>query len=100
MIFAQLFALALLVHEALWLCQDGDTYLSDCFLPAFGLTLSRGWMRAAHLGLIAVAAALLIRPQLWPLYPLLLLLLSLVIASYSLRLSNHLVVAWFMALAL
>jgi hypothetical protein len=100
MLFTRLFALALLVHEALWLCQDGDTYFSECFLPAFGLTLSRWWMRAAHLALIALAAALLIRPHLWPLYPVLLLLLAIVMASYSLRLSNHLVVAWFMALAL
>ena len=36
----------------------------------------------------------------WALYPLLLLALSLLIASYSLRLSNHLVAAWFMGLLL
>ena len=43
---------------------------------------------------------LLIRPSLWVLYPLLLLALSLLLASYSLRLSNHLVAAWFMGLLL
>lgn len=100
MLFVQLFALAILVHEALWLCQDGDTYFSCCFLPAFGLRLSRPQMRAAHLTLIALGGALLARPGLWPLYPALLAVLSLVIASYSLRLSNHLVIAWFMALLL
>ena len=100
MLFVQLFALALLVHEALWLCQDGETYFSGCFLPAFGLSLPRPPMRAAHLTLIALAGAILARPGLWPLYPALLAVLSLVIASYSLRLSNHLVIAWFMALLL
>ena len=100
MLFVQLFALALLVHEALWLCQDGETYFSGCFLPAWGLSLTRPQVRAAHLTLIALAGAILARPGLWPLYPALLAVLSLLIASYSLRLSNHLVIAWFMALAL
>lgn len=100
MLFLRLFALAVLIHEALWLSQDGDTYFSCCFLPALGLWLPRAQVRAAHLALMALAAALLFQPQFWPLYPALLVVLSLVIASYSLRLSNHLVIAWFMALVL
>lgn len=100
LIFARLFALALLFHEGLWVCQDGDTYLSCCFLPALGLRLSPRLLRTTHVTLIALCLAVLARPQLWALYPALLVALSLVIASYSLRLSNHLVIAWFMALLL
>jgi hypothetical protein len=100
MLFPRLLALAILVHEGVWICRGGDTYLSDCFLPAFGLSLSRSQMRAAHAALIGCCLGILLRPQLWLFYPALLIALTVVIASYSLRLSNHLVVAWFMTLLL
>jgi hypothetical protein len=100
MLFAQLFALALLVHEGLWLCQDGNTYFSGCFLPTLGLRLKPWPMRATHLSLMGLCAAVLVAPQVVWLYPALLAALSLVLASFSLRLSNHLVVGWFMGLFL
>jgi hypothetical protein len=100
MIFAQLFAFAVLVHEALWLCQDGDDYFSNCFLPAFGLFLGRRALRTLHCVLIALCLGVIVRPHWWGLYPALLAALSLLAASFSLRLSNHLVLAWFMALVL
>ncbi len=100
MLFVRLFALALLLHENTGLFTRGRGYFTTCFLPTLGLHLPPRGMIALHGGLIALCGALLIRPSLWPLYPLLLLALSLLIASYSLRLSNHLVAAWFMCLLL
>ncbi len=100
MLFVRLFALALLLHENTGLFTRGRSYFTTCFLPTFGLSLPPRAMIALHGSLIALCAALLVRPSLWPLYPLLLLDLSLLIASYSLRLSNHLVAAWFMGLLL
>lgn len=100
MLFVRLFALALLFHENTGLFTRGRSYFTTCFLPTFGLRLSPRGMIALHGSLIVLCAALLVWPSLWPLYPLLLLALSLLIASYSLRLSNHLVAAWFMGLLL
>ena len=100
MLFVRLFALALLLHENTGLFTQGRGYFTTCFLPALGLNLSRRGMIALHGSLIALCAILLVRPSLWALYPLLLLALTLLIASYSLRLSNHLIAAWFMGLLL
>ena len=100
MLFVRLFALALLLHENTGLFTRGRGYFSNCFLPALGLTLPPPALRALHGVLIALCMALIFRPDFWPLYPLLLLALSLLIASYSLRLSNHLIAAWFMGLLL
>ena len=100
MLFVRLFALALLLHENTGLFTQGRGYFTTCFLPALGLNLSRRGMIALHGGLIALCLVLLVRPSLWVLYPPLLLALSVLIASYSLRLSNHLVAAWFMGLLL
>ena len=100
MLFVRLFALALLLHENTGLFTQGRSYFTTCFVPTLGLNLSRRGMTALHGGLVALCVALLIRPSAWALYPLLLLALSLLIASYSLRLSNHLIAAWFMGLLL
>ncbi len=100
MLFVRLFALALLLHENTGLFTQGRAYFTTCFLPTLGLNLSRRGMIALHGGLVSLCLVLLVRPALWELYPLLLLALSLLIASYPLRLSNHLVAAWFMGLLL
>ncbi len=100
MLFVRLFALALLLHENTGLFTQGRRYFTTCFVPTLGLNLSPRGMIALHGSLVALCATLLVRPSLWALYPLLLLALSLLIASYSLRLSNHLVAAWFMGLLL
>ena len=100
MLFVRLFALALLLHENTGLFTRGKGYFTNCFLPAFGLTLPPRALSILHGVLITLCLALVVLPSLWPLYPLLLLALSLLIASYSLRLSNHLIAAWFMGLLL
>lgn len=100
MLFVRLFALALLLHENTGLFTQGRRYFTTCFVPTLGLNLSPRGMIALHGSLIALCVTLLVWPFLWALYPLLLLALSLLIASYSLRLSNHLVAAWFMGLLL
>lgn len=100
MLFVRLFALAPLLHENKGLFTQGRRYFTTCFVPALGLNLSPRGMIALHGGLSGLCTTLLVRPSLWALYPLLLLALSLLIASYSLRLSNHLVAAWFMGLLL
>ena len=100
MLFVRLFALALLLHENTGLFTRGRSYFTTCFLPTLGLYLPPRAMIALHGSLIALCAALLIRPSLWALYLPLLFVLSLLLASYSLRLSNHLVAAWFMGLLL
>jgi len=57
-------------------------------------------MIAVHGSLVALCATFLIRPSLRTLYSLLLLALSLLLTCYALRLSNHLIAAWFMGLLL
>jgi hypothetical protein len=100
MLFARLIAAAIFIHEALYICRDGGEYVRRCFLPTFGLQLSSRAHAAAHAALMGVCVVIAAAPALTWLYPLCLALLMLVIASYSLRLSNHLIVAWFMLLAL
>lgn len=100
MIFVRLFALALLLHENNGFFNQGRGYFLTCFLPTFGLTLPPRGMMALHGSLIACAVVLLAAPSLWLLYPAVLVLLTVLIASYSLRLSNHLVVGWFFCLML
>lgn len=100
MLFVRLFVLAILLHENTGLFTGGRAYFTDCFLPALGLSLSTRGMIVLHGALIALCAVLLVQPSWWALYPLLLLALTLLIASYSLRLSNHLIAAWFMCLLL
>ncbi len=100
MIFVRLFAIALLLHENTGLLTRGRSYFQTCFVPAFGLTLPPAGMVALHGSLVTLCLILVFAPSLWPLYPLLLLALTLLIASYSLRLSNHLLAAWFLCLLL
>lgn len=100
MLFVRMLAYALLMHETLYLCRDGSDYLRRSFLPTLGLRLAPRAHMALHLTFIGVCAWLTFAPQTWWLYPVLLVLISLVIASYSLRVSNHLVLSWFMLLAL
>ena len=100
MIVIRLLALGLLFHEGLNLGIRGQVYLKQCFLPTFGLFLKPRQVCGLHLFLIALCGAMLAEPQWRLLDPCLFLTLSLILACYSLRLSNHLVLAWFMALLL
>lgn len=100
MLFVRLFVLALLLHENTGVFTQGRRYFTTCFVPSLGLYLPPRAMAALHGSLIVLCLILLVRPSLWALYLPLLFTLSLLIASYPLRLSNHLVAAWFMGLLL
>ncbi|HEX8175885.1 MAG TPA: hypothetical protein VF543_12265 [Pyrinomonadaceae bacterium] len=100
MMFLRLLAVGILAHQSFALCYEGKSYLTSNFLPVLGLGLTSRLKCALHLVLIALAVLLLLWPQWWPLYPALFITISLVIASYSFRLSNHLIVLWFMMLTL
>ena len=96
MLLIRLVAGAIFVHEALYLCRDGRGYLTRSFLPILGLRLPGRAQASLHLALMGVCLGLVAAPWVTILLPLGLLVLTLVIASYPLRLSNHLIVAWFM----
>ena len=96
MVVETLLATAVLLHELLYVTRDGRVYLERCFVPTFGLQLGARSHSGVHFGLMAACVWMAIRPTSWPAHVALFVLLSLVIASYSLRLSNHLVLAWFM----
>src|SRR5258708_838501 len=100
MIFTRLIALGILAHQVFAVCTDGKYYLTLCFLPTFGLSLTPVLRRGLHIALVAMCVLLLFWPQLSLLYFAVFLLLFVVIASYYLRLSNHLIVAWTMTLLL
>lgn len=100
MIFTRLIALGILAHQMFAVCTDGKYYLTLCFLPTFGLSLTPVLRCSLHIALVAVCVLLLFWPQLSLLYFAVFLLLFVVIASYYLRLSNHLIVAWTMTLLL
>jgi hypothetical protein len=93
-------ACSILVHDALYVCRDGKTYLVSCILPTFGLRLNAAGKLAVHAGLLLACAGLLWDPMAAILYPVCLLMLSLKIASYSLRLANHMIFSWFLLLLL
>jgi hypothetical protein len=100
MIFTQLIALGILAHQMFALCTDGKYYLTLCFLPTFGIRLTPVLRCSLHIALVIVCVLLLFWPQFTLLYFAVFILLSVVIASYYLRLSNHLIVAWTMLLLL
>jgi hypothetical protein len=100
MLLVRMLSYALLMHETLYLCRDGSNYLMRSFLPTLGLRLTPRAYMMLHTIFIGVCVWLLFIPQAWWLYPVLLVILSLVIASYSLRVSNHLILSWFMVLTL
>lgn len=94
--FVRLLGLALLLHELLYIFRDGRDYLARCFLPVLGLQLGARAHALLHLSLVGASLWLTIGPDQPLAAEACLALLSLVIASYSLRLSNHLVLGWFM----
>jgi hypothetical protein len=96
MVAVRILALALLIHEVLKFCMEGRAYFVGTFCPTFGLRLTPAAAAASHVALAAVCSALLAHPGWYALYPTLLVALTVVVASYPLRLSNHLVVAWFL----
>ncbi|GLQ51890.1 hypothetical protein ACFFJT_18290 [Dyella flava] len=99
-LFVRLIACSILVHDALYVCRDGKAYLVNCILPTFGLRLSAPGKLVVHAGLLLACLGLIWRPMEIYLYPTCLVMLTLKIASYSLRLANHMIFAWFILLLL
>jgi hypothetical protein len=97
MTFVRLLALGLLLHESFAVCKDGAHYLRNNFVPTLGLRLGPRVVQAVHLWLIATCIGLIGVPDFRPLHLSLWIALTTLIASYPLRLSNHLVLAWFFA---
>ena len=95
----RLLAASVLLHELLYICDRGTDYVSRCVAPVFGLKLDRLVHSTIHILLMLVAAWLCLTADA-RLLPPMLLLLSLTIASFSIRLSNHLMVSWFFFLLL
>lgn len=95
----RLLAFAVLLHELLCICDRGTDYVARCVAPVFGLKMNRSVHSVTHILLMLVAAGLCVTADARMLLPMF-LLLSLAIASYSIRLSNHLMVSWFFFLML
>lgn len=90
----RLLAGSVLLHELLYFCNRGPDYISKCVAPVFGLKLRPYLHSLIHILLIVTAASLLLTAETW-LSGIILILLTLIIASYSIRLSNHLLLSWF-----
>lgn len=99
-LFVRMIAISILVHDALYICRDGKSYLTSCILPTFGLRLNGGSKLGVHLGLLISCLGIIWQPTAVFIYPICLIFLSLKIASYSLRLANHMIFAWFLILLL
>lgn len=95
MLAIRLLSLGLLLHEATYISTGGLKYLTRCIAPTFGLHLPPQVHGFLHLSFIVISVILLIEPNAAQLYGVFFLLLSLIILSYSIRLSNHLLLAWF-----
>ncbi|SDD79035.1 hypothetical protein [Actinokineospora iranica] len=96
MIIACLLGAALLAHELLYLARDGGEYLRRCFVPTLGLRLRSRTHAVLHLAFMAACVWMTVQPSSPLAHLAVFSLLLLVIASYSLRVSNHLVLALFM----
>jgi len=99
-LFVRLIACSILVHDLLYICRDGKSYITSCILPTFGLRLNEVGKVTVHLGLLFSCLGMIWQPMTLILYPICLAFLSLKIASYSLRLANHMIFAWFLLLLL
>ncbi len=91
----QLAAGAVIAHELLAFGVEGRNYVRRCFLPVLGLQFPPSALLALHGSLIVVSALVIIAPESIYLSGALWALVTLLIASYSLRLPNHLVILWF-----
>lgn len=93
---ARLLAIALLLHESVYLADWGLKYYRRSFAPAFGLRIS-GRARIVVSVVYLVAITLQVTcATLLPARAFLLVMLVIVIAAFPVRLSNHLVVALFL----
>ena len=61
-IFVRMLSYALLMHETLYWCRDGNDYLVRSFLPTLGLHLSPRAYMTLHLSFMAVCLGLLLSP--------------------------------------
>ncbi|MDX6377270.1 MAG: hypothetical protein QOE98_1573, partial [Gaiellaceae bacterium] len=67
--------------------RDGSEYLRRCFVPTLGLQLSARAHYGLHVAFMAACAWMTVWPSSQPAHLAVFVLLSAVIASYSLRLS-------------
>jgi hypothetical protein len=89
-----LLAISLLIHEGWWYAMKGSVYFTESLAPVFNLRLQGNSLRLLHGCFIATNLALVVIQSRF-LVSLDLFLLVLIVASYSVRLSNHLLVAVF-----
>jgi hypothetical protein len=99
-LFTRALGLAIAVHQILYVSRDGTEYLFKCFVPTLGVQLGPRSHCTAHILLTILSLAIVIAPGSRLLCCLCLTALTLVIASYSLRVSNHLILCWFLLLIL
>jgi hypothetical protein len=93
----RLFALGLLLHESVYASDLGSDYFRRSFAPALGLYLAPSWKAGLHVLFSLLATWLLVSPHSAIARIALFPTLSAVLASSSVRLSNHLVLAWFVS---
>jgi hypothetical protein len=91
----RLLAFALLLHESVYLADWGFAYIQRSFAPVLGLRLTALGRTALHLVHAGVCIASIVVPTTETIYGMI-ITLTLVIAAFPVRLSNHLIVAWFL----
>lgn len=100
MIFIQLLALAILLHESSGACRFGLPFLYRNIAPSLGLRLPQWMIASVHILLCLTCLALLAVPNAWPLYFLLLGTMLTAAATQPLRMSNHVMISCFLTLLL
>lgn len=95
----QLIGSGLLLHELVYLSSKGGGHLVETTAPVLGLRVPAPLCVVLHLGIVLGSASLVLAPTAAGIVTSL-VVLSLRIACFPVRLSNHLIVAWFFLLAL
>ena len=95
-----LLSVGLILHELIYFADQGVSHFTDDLAPVFGLHLKPSMRMAAHLILCSAALSMNFPDVRAAAAPVTLFALSVVILSFPRRLANHLLVAWFMLLAI
>ena len=95
--FVRMFSIGLLLHEAVYYADWGRYYFSRSFAPAFGIQFGPIAKPILHALYICNLLLLICKPYAFAPRCVLLFTLTLVVGSASLRLSNHLVLSWFLS---
>ena len=93
-----LLCIGLLLHESVYLSSRGSCHFKDDIAPVLGLHLHPYGRIGLHILFVSASITFLLNPENSYAGLLLLLLLSIIIASFPKRLPNHLIVAWFFLL--